>query len=128
AASMAIPGVFDPVPVGGEKFVDGGLAAELPTLESKMVARDEEIILAVNVGSRPRADVEPRNVIEMLDWATQIKALYLRKSKKPYCDVLVEPLVAFTQWHDFSMPEQEIQKGRDAALEKMPELIEKLRA
>jgi len=42
--------------------------------------------------------------------------------------VLIEPLVGFTQWHDFSNPEQEIQKGRDAALEKMPELIRKLSA
>ncbi len=128
AASMAIPGVFDPVMVKGEKFADGGLAAELPSKEAKMVATADELVLAVNVGSRPRPDVEPKNVYGMLDWATQIKALYLRQSKKEFCDVLIEPLVGFTQWHDFSNPEQEIQKGRDAALEKMPELIEKLKA
>jgi len=128
AASMAIPGVFDPVMVGGEKFVDGGVAAELPSKEAKMVARADELVLAVNVGARPRPDVEPKNVYGMLDWATQIKALYLRQSKREFCDVLIEPLVGFTQWHDFSNPEQEIQKGRDAALEKMPELIRKLSA
>lgn len=127
AASMAIPGVFDPVKVGGEKYVDGGLAAELPTLEARMVAREGERVLAVNVGSRPRPDVEPKNVLEMLDWATQIKSLYLRRSKKALADVLIEPLVGFTQWHDFSSPEQEIARGRDAALEAMPELMEKLK-
>jgi len=127
AASMAIPGVFDPVLVGGEKYVDGGLAAELPSKEAKMIATADELVVAVNVGSRPQADVEPTNVYGMLDWTTQIKSLYLRKSSKLYCDVLIEPLVGFTQWHDFSNPEQEIQRGRDAALEQMPELIAKLK-
>ncbi len=128
AASMAIPGVFDPVTVGGEKYVDGGLAAELPTLEARMVSREDELVVAVNVGARPRPDVEPKNVIEMLDWATQIKSLYLRRSKKEICDVLIEPLVGFTQWHDFTSPEQEIAKGRDAALEMMPQLMARLKA
>ncbi len=128
AASMAIPGVFDPVTVGGEKFVDGGLAAELPSKEARMVANADELVVGVNVGARPRPDVEPKNVYGMLDWSIQIKSLYLRQSKRSYCDVLIEPLVGFTQWHDFSNPDQEIQKGRDAALEKMPELIEKLKS
>jgi len=126
AASMAVPGVFDPVMVAGEKFVDGGVASELPSKEARMVATSDQLVVAVNVGSRPRPDVEPKNVYDMLDWATQIKSLYLRQYKKEYADVLIEPLVGFTQWNDFSKIEQEINKGRQAALEKMPELIAKL--
>jgi len=126
AASMAIPGVFDPVSIGDKKFVDGGVASDLPAREAQMVASSDQLVLAVNVGSRPSEDAEPTNVYGMLDWATQIKSLYLRKYNKTFSDVLIEPLVGFTQWHDFSNPEQEIEKGRQAALEKMPELIEKL--
>jgi len=127
AASMAIPGVFDPVQIGAEKFVDGGVASDLPAKEAQMVAAADQLVLAVNVGARPGGDTEPSNVYGMLDWATQIKSLYLRKYDKTFADVLIEPLVGFTQWHDFSNPEQEIEKGRQAALEKMPELIEKLK-
>jgi NTE family protein len=127
AASMAVPGVFDPVKVGGEKFVDGGVASELPSKEAQMVANADQLVLAVNVGARPRPDVEPTNVYGMLDWTAQIKSLYLRKYDREFSDVLIEPLVGFTQWHDFSNIEQEIDKGRQAALEKMPELIKKLR-
>ena len=126
AASMAVPGVFDPVKVGGEKFVDGGVASELPSKEARMVARADQLVLAVNVGARPRPDVEPKNVYGMLDWTTQVKSLYLRQANKRFADVIVEPLVGFTQWNDFSNIEQEIEKGRQAAMEKMPELIEKL--
>lgn len=126
AASMAVPGVFDPVKVKGEKFVDGGVASELPSREARMVARPNQLVLAVNVGARPRPDMEPKNVYGMLDWTTQVKSLYLRQANKIYADVVIEPLVGFTQWNDFSNIEQEIEKGRQAALEKMPELIRKL--
>jgi len=126
AASMAIPGVFDPVEVAGEKYVDGGIASELPTKEARMVATADQLVLAVNVGARPRPDVEPQTVYNMLDWASQITSLYLRQYEKGYADVLIEPLVGFTQWNDFSNIEQEIDKGRQAALEKMPVLIKKL--
>ena len=126
AASMAIPGVFDPVSIGGMKYVDGGVAAELPSKEARMVARPDQLVVAVNVGSRPRPDEEPANVYGMLDWSSEIKSLYLRRYSKEYADVVIEPLVSFTQWHDFSNPEQEIDRGRQAAYEQMPRLIEML--
>lgn len=123
AASMAIPGVFDPIEIQDEKFVDGGVASELPAKEARMIASADQRVLAVNVGARPGPDYVARNVIEMLDWATQVKAYYLRMYKKQFADLVIEPLVGFTQWHDFSRFDQEIDKGRQAALEKMPELI-----
>jgi len=126
AASMAVPGVFDPVEIDGGRFVDGGLSSELPAKEAKMVATAGQVVVAVNVGSRPHPGNEPTHLIGMIDWATRIKSLYLRQYKKEYADVLIEPLVGFTQWHDFSNPEQEIGRGRDAALEKMPDLLKLL--
>lgn len=126
AASMAVPGVFNPVEIEGGLFVDGALASEVPAKEARMVATMGQVVVAVNVGSRPDPMNIPSHVIGMLDWATQIKALYLRQNEKKQADILIEPLVGFTQWHDFSNPEQEIGRGRDAALEKMPELLKLL--
>lgn len=126
AASMAIPGIFDPVAINGERFVDGSLAAELPAKEADMIAGPDQFVVAVNVGARPGSDEEPKNVIAMVDWATRIKSLYLRQYKKAYADVLIEPLVGFTQWHDFSNPDHEIEKGRQAALEQLPEIMKLL--
>jgi len=126
AASMAIPSVFEPVQIDGKKYVDGGVVAELPSKEARMIAAADQLVLAVNVGARPRPDIEPSNIYSMLDWTAQIKSLHLRKYAKDYADIVIEPLVAFTQWHDFSNPEQEIDKGRQAALEMMPKLIAQL--
>jgi len=126
AASMAVPGVFDPIEIDGGLYVDGALASEVPAREAKMVASMGQVVVAVNVGSRPSPTDVPTHVIGMLDWTTQIKSLYLRQYEKQHADVLIEPLVGFTQWHDFSNPQQEIERGRDAALEVMPQLLELL--
>ncbi|MFC1536714.1 patatin-like phospholipase family protein [Pseudomonadota bacterium] len=123
AASMAVPGVFNPVEIDGGHYLDGALASEVPAREGQMVTSGGQVVVAVNVGSRPDPMNVPTHLIGMIDWATQVKALYLRQYEKQHADLLIEPLVGFTQWHDFSNPEQEIQRGRDAALEKMPELL-----
>ncbi|MDX8394586.1 MAG: patatin-like phospholipase family protein [Mariprofundales bacterium] len=122
SASMAIPGVFSPVDIAANKYLDGGLAAEIPTKEARMIAKDNEIIVAVNVGAHPDPKKEPENVLAMLDWASGVQALYLRRYEKEYADVLIEPLVGATQWHDFADPAREIHKGREAAQRVMPEL------
>jgi NTE family protein len=119
AASMAVPGVFEPLLIDGEKFVDGGLASEVPAREARLVA-DNDVVVAVNVGARPDPNFEPSNVLSMLDWATRVKSLYLRRFEKTLADVLIEPLVGFRQWHDFSRVEAEIEAGRQAALEQLP--------
>lgn len=126
AASMAIPGVFEPVSIHGERFVDGGLASELPAREARMMAGEGRFVAAVNVGARPSPEDEPRNVMAMVDWATRIKALYLRRYEKQFADVLIEPLVGFTQWHDFSNPDAEIEKGREAARKALPLMQKRL--
>jgi len=128
AASTAVPAVFDPVEIDGSRFVDGGLAAELPSRQAEMVARNGERVVSVNVGARPNPGRLPQHVIAMLDWTTQIKSFYLRRYEKEHGDMLIEPLMGFRQWHDFSSPEQEIERGRQEALERMPELKRLLRS
>ncbi len=123
AASMAVPGVFEPIEVDGQSFVDGGVASELPSKEGRMIAKPGHAVLAVDVGARPRPDARPTDVIGMLDWAIRIKSLYLRQYKAEYADVLVQPVPGFRRWSDFSHPDHEIELGRQATLEKMPELL-----
>ena len=122
-ASMAIPGVFEPVDIEGRLYVDGGIACELPAREARMIAKPGQTVVAVDVGARPDPNNIPDTVIGMLDWSIRIKSHYLREYKAEYCDVLIEPVPGFRQWSDFSHPGQEIERGRQVAMEKMPELI-----
>jgi len=126
AASMAVPGVFDPVKIDGERYLDGGLASEVPAKEARSVADDSQLVVAVNTGVRPDPSYEPYNVLGMLDWTAQVKSLYLRQYEKAHADVLIEPLVGATQWHDFSNSDHEVGRGYEAALEMVPELLKRL--
>ncbi|MDQ6988252.1 MAG: patatin-like phospholipase family protein [Mariprofundaceae bacterium] len=126
SASMAIPGVFSPVVVDGVRYVDGGVAAELPSLEAKNIAQHQQIVVAVNVGAYPEPESEPEHIISMLDWTTMVKSYHLRQFKYDYADVMITPLVGTTQWHDFSHPEEEIRKGFDATEAQIPQLLAKL--
>jgi len=121
-ASMAIPGVFNQVEIDGEQYLDGGLASEVPAAEAREFARDDQLVVAVNTGARPNPGSAPSNVMGMMDWAASVKSLYLRHYEKAHADVLIEPLVGYTQWQDFAGPEREIARGREAALEVLPEL------
>jgi len=126
-ASMAIPGVFSPVEIDGALYLDGGLASEVPAAEARQLAREDQLVVAVNTGARPDPNRRPHNVMGMMDWSASVKSLYLRQYEKAHADVLIEPLVGYTQWQDFAEPEREIARGREAALEKVPELMHQLK-
>ena len=127
AASMAIPGLFDPVEIEGKQYLDGGLASEVPAVEARAIANPEQLVVEVNTGSRPDPKDQPGNVLGMLDWSTRVKALHLRRHEKKQADVLIEPLVDFTQWHDFAEPEREIARGRETTKQALPDLFKYLR-
>ncbi len=126
AASMAIPGIFAPVEVDGALFVDGGMASEIPALEARNRARDNQCVVAVNVGAKPSCATQPTHMLGMLDWASLVKSYYLRRYDKEHAEVLIEPLVGDVQWDDFSHPEDEIARGREAADARLDELAELL--
>lgn len=127
AASMAVPAAFDPVVIDGERYLDGGMASEVPAREAKEMAGPSQLVVAVNTGANPDpGEHEPSNVLGMLDWATQVRSLHLRRYQKAYADVLIEPLVGSTQWRDFSNSDDEVGRGYEATMEKVPELLERL--
>jgi len=126
AASMAIPGIFAPVEVNGTLFVDGGMASEIPSMEARNRADDNQCVVAVNVGAKPSSAIHPSHMLGMLDWASLVKSYYLRRYDKEHAEVLIEPLVGDVQWDDFSHPEDEIARGYAAAEEKLDQLADLL--
>ncbi|MDX8414149.1 MAG: patatin-like phospholipase family protein [Mariprofundales bacterium] len=126
AASMAIPGIFAPVEVDGTLFVDGGMASEIPSMEARNRATDNQCVVAVNVGAKPSSAIHPSHMLGMLDWASLVKSYYLRRYDKEHAEVLIEPLVGDVQWDDFSHPEDEIARGYAAAERQLDHLAELL--
>ncbi len=50
-ASMSLPGVFEPVPIGERLLIDGGIVANVPVDAARGLGAD--VIIAVDVGTQP---------------------------------------------------------------------------
>ena len=147
AASIAIPGVCVPVTIGGETYIDGGIADPLPVdvLEEMGI----EKILAVNVIPPPEKlrhwlDLEREqahhrarsanlgrallqhinyfahgNILDTMFQAVNGAQTRVAEFSSQHADVLIRPLACDGVWHDFTKPGKYIALGRQAALEQL---------
>ena len=53
-ASSSVPGVFQPVDIGGKEYVDGGLVAPVPVAYTQQMGA--ELVIAVDISSPPEAN------------------------------------------------------------------------
>lgn len=91
-ASMAVPGVFDPVPVGESLLVDGGLTRNLPV----DVVRDlgAEVVIAVDVGTPLLEAGDIRHVlsiVEQLGSLMVVQNTVLQAATLTERDILIRP-------------------------------------
>ncbi len=126
-ASMAAPGVFAPVEVEGETYVDGGLVANLPV--EVALQEGAEVIVASYLGQAPEnADALAGNALVV---ANQMLNILIRQNEKRNLallreqDLLVQPQLREVGFTDFrrvtdivAMGEQAVQShdARFAAL------------
>ncbi|NQD38966.1 BamA/TamA family outer membrane protein [Permianibacter sp. IMCC34836] len=120
-ASMAIPGVYDPVEHDGRLLVDGGVADNLPVqVVRELCAAD--IVIAVDVSSPLLKRTELDSVVEVLD---QLSTILTRRNTDASIqqlrntDVLIRPDLNGILAGDFSKIGDAINRG-SAAAEAMP--------
>ena len=70
-ASAAVPGLFPPVEIGGEWFVDAGVATGLDL--GTAILQGATQILAVDLGSEP-PPYQPRGLVDLLARSMEIAA------------------------------------------------------
>jgi NTE family protein len=112
-ASAAFPGVFSPVQIGDQLFVDGGIVDNLPV----DVARDmgADYIIAVDLSNPVPSLNPPQNLVDLL---FSVIGLMQKRSSRPdmeTIDCLIHPEVdEFNPWV-FSDLDDMIARGRIAA-------------
>jgi NTE family protein len=101
AASMAIPGLFRPVTIGGRIYIDGGATDPLPF---DQLAGRAEIIVAVDVYGAP----EPERIDVPNAWESMFAALLIMggaivaaKHAHAAPDLVIRPNVAIFRTLDF---------------------------
>ncbi len=120
-ASMAAPGVFAPVDVDGETYVDGGLVANLPI---EVALREGADTVVASYLGNDHASETPPVAGNALTVANQMLDILIRQNEKRNLallrahDILVQPDLQSVGFTDFRLAAQIVAQG-DRALEKI---------
>lgn len=115
-ASMAAPGVFAPVEIAGETYVDGGLVANLPV--DVALQEGADVIVASYLAQEPVSGQEPPG--HALAVANQMLSILIRQNEKRSLallrpqDVLVRPVLPDVGFTDFRRAPQIVAMGEQA--------------
>lgn len=125
-ASMAIPGVYDPVERDGRLLIDGGVADNLPVQVVRELCAD--IVIAIDVGSPLLNRNELDSVVEVLD---QLSTMLTRRNTDLSManlrqgDLLIRPNLDGILAGDFNQIGNAIDRG-SAAAQAIPHALEQL--
>jgi len=124
-ASSSVPGVFQPVTIGGQEYVDGGLVAPVPVRIARGLGAD--IVIAVDISARPRVQ-KTLSSFEVLLQTFAIMGQSLVAGELPLADVVVQPDVGRIAGTDFNSRNLAVLEGERAAQEQMPKLRARITA
>lgn len=124
-ASSSVPGVFAPVAIDGQEYVDGGLVSPVPIRFARELGAD--FVIAVDVASTPLRESHNSTIDVMLKSYT-IMGQTIRAAELPLADVVITPQLDKVDSSDFTAKNQAIIAGERAALAAMPEIRAKLAA
>jgi NTE family protein len=122
-ASSSVPGVFQPVSIGGRDHVDGGVSSPVPV----RVARDlgADVVIAVDIGKSPQSSAT-RDTIDVLMQTFTIMGWRLSREELRLADVVITPDTRELRSASFESRNDAILEGEKAALAALPKLREKL--
>lgn len=122
-ASMALPGLFSPVDVGGRTLVDGGIVSNLPVETARSMGAG--IVIAVDIGSPLRpldALSSPADVFQQMVGILIRQNVARQRDQLRASDVLIQPDLGRLTFTDFENASQAIAAGEAAALAALPKL------
>lgn len=124
-ASSAIPGIFQPVQIGGRDYVDGGLLSSIPVHVAQKMKPD--IIIAVDVSQDPASTIEIKDTFDVLSQTIAIMGRESSQAEAREADVVIKPDVREVGAVDFAARKHAIEMGEKAAQEKMPKIRDVLK-
>lgn len=119
AASIAIPGVFAPVQIDGEHFVDGGLLSPVPSDAARALGAD--FLIAVDV-RRTVGEIDHDNMLNNLQLTLYFLLDKNTNEQLETVDVIVAPQVSDNSYMEYDQAAFFIEEGYRAALEVMDDI------
>jgi len=116
-ASCSVPGVFRPVSIAGNEYVDGGVVSPVAVEAARRYGAD--IVIAVDIS----ADLDtrpPQNTIDTILQSITIMYSKLSAAQLSRADVVIRPKVGYIGPADFDKRHEAIMEGEKAALAALP--------
>lgn len=117
-ASSAVPGVFQPVPISGHEYVDGGLVAPVPV--SQTMDMGAELVVAVDISSPPEASASDTLSVMLQTFAIMGQTINRHELKAAH--VVVRPDLKGVGSAAFAERQRAMAAGRAAMEAAMPQL------
>lgn len=122
-ASSSIPGVFQPVSIGGKEYVDGGLVSPIPVRAARGMGAD--IVIAVDISGKPK-NVRLNDTIDIFLQAFSIMGQTIGRYELAEADVVIRPQTGAIGATEFDQKHLAIMEGEKAALAALPLIRSKL--
>ena len=124
-ASSAVPGIFEPVTIGGREYVDGGLVNPVPVNAARSLGAD--VVIAVDISARPKT-TRIEGMLDVLLQTVTIMSQSLSRYETPLADVVIRPAAGTIGATDFREKNLAILEGERAAQAAIPEIRARLAA
>lgn len=124
-ASSSVPGVFEPVRIGGREYIDGGAVSPIPVRYAKQMGAD--VVIAVDISAIPEGQ-PTKGAVDILLQTFNIMGHAISQYELQDADVVMRPKLEGIGSTEFSARRLSILAGREAALMVMPQLKERIAA
>lgn len=116
-ASSSIPGVFEPTPIDGKHYVDGGVVSPVPVDAARELGAD--LVIAVNISAQPDGG-NPDGMLGIVGKSITIMGRQLGEQELARADVVIRPALDPIGAADFEQKDIAILRGEQAALAALP--------
>ena len=118
-ASCSVPGVFQPVQIGKNTYVDGGVVSPVAVNAARQAGAD--VVIAVDISAGFAGSV-PQGTIETILQAIDIMHARIAEIQLRNADVVIRPKIGYIGTADFEKRYEAILEGEKAASLAMPQI------
>ncbi|XXQ68323.1 patatin-like phospholipase family protein [Neisseriaceae bacterium B1] len=120
-ASASIPNVFQPAPISGKQYVDGGLSAPVPVSAAKQLGAN--VVIAVDISAKPEKLDASSGFLAYLDQSLNIMSTAALNNELKQANIVIKPPVQqLGAIGGFDQKEQAIRIGEQAARAALPKI------
>ncbi len=118
-ASCSIPGIFRPVSINGNTYVDGGVVSPVAVNAARRYGADVVIAIDISAGLDGNS---PSSTIETILQSIDIMYSNISSSQITKADIVIRPRVGYIGAADFDRRHEAILEGEKAAIDAMPKI------